>query len=102
ASLTPSGAVRFCEIATERGCAVQCQTRFGIVRGLLPSDRNDNLTQELRDAARKKGGSFVLIGDNHSIDPFDYDPLMLTYMRKIKAKLDPDNILSPGKLFPTN
>ncbi|QDU80859.1 putative FAD-linked oxidoreductase [Polystyrenella longa] len=104
ANVKPSAIVSFCERAAELGCALQCHTRFGIVRGLLPAAISIRETVSvLRQQAESSTGSLIVIADGlkrgDEPDPFAFDPLLLEYMRKIKKKLDPQQILSPGKLF---
>ncbi|MCA9039945.1 MAG: FAD-binding oxidoreductase [Planctomycetaceae bacterium] len=104
ASLKPSAIEKFVKTARTQGCVMQSLVQFGIVRGLLP-DMNTaaQVIGSLREELKKFNGSLVVIQSgpqwDSTIDPFDYDSLMLTYMRKIKEKLDPRNILAPGKLF---
>ncbi|MEZ6045063.1 MAG: FAD-binding oxidoreductase [Planctomycetaceae bacterium] len=100
ASLKPGDVPRFCKHASSADCPTKAHTRSGFIRGFCA---DWNSASNLQKFAQEGSGSLVVLSsqspETEDEKPFDFDPLLLTYMRKIKEKLDPGNILSPGKLF---
>lgn len=107
ASLLPSGTIEFLHRAGQLSVTALAHAGNGIVVGRLPDEaagieQAGEVLSSLRAAARAHQGNVVVLHcDNNwkshlSVfgDPSPSWPLM----QKIKAELDPHNLLSPGRL----
>lgn len=108
ANLLPSRTMDFIDSATQLGIAVQAHAGSGIVVGHLPDEaatleRAEPVIHELRSLARAARGNLILL----NCDEAWKRPLLAfgdpepgwELMRRIKAGLDPDNLLNPGRMF---
>lgn len=107
-NLLPSRLTAFVEQATALGAAIQAHAASGIVHGHLPErvatlEQAQTALTTLRQAARTAGGNLVVTG----CDPAWKTTLPLWgdeepgwgWMRSLKQKLDPDNLLNPGRFL---
>jgi glycolate oxidase FAD binding subunit len=108
AGVLPSGVVAFVRKATSDGLSVIAHAADGIVLGQLPDDaatlkQAEAIVLPLREMAQKGRGYLFLVhcedewkrqltltNESHSSFPL---------MQKIKQQLDPENLLSPGRLI---
>lgn len=108
ASLPPSRTVEFLAAATESGVAAQAHAGNGIVIGHLPdrctaADEAARLIDPLRALARRHGGALVLLNCEQAwkapLSVFGPDRPESGLMRRVKACLDPHDVLNPGRLW---
>lgn len=108
ASLPPSRTVQFLAAATESGVAAQAHAGNGIVIGHLPdrctaADEAARLIDPLRALARRHGGALVLLNCEQAwkapLSVFGPDRPESGLMRRVKACLDPHDVLNPGRLW---
>jgi len=105
ANLLPSKAMQFAEWATQSGIAVQVHAGNGIVIGHLP----DNVTsapqiegriESLRSFARQRRGNLVILNCDsqwkRDLPLFGEPEPGWPLMERVKATLDPQNLLNPG------
>ena len=108
ANLLPSHTVEFVDAAEKAGCTLQAHAGSGIVIGHLPDtvttiDSAAEMLARLRGSARASRGNLIVVhcdeGWKTSLpllgDPEPGWPLM----RKLKQKLDPQNLLNPHQVL---
>lgn len=108
ANLLPSRLIAFVEQANSLGAAVQAHAASGIVHGHLPEriatlDQASAAITALRQAARASGGNLVISGCDpawkNSLPLFGDEEPGWGWMRALKRKLDPDDLLNPGRFL---
>ena len=107
ANLLPSATLRFIEVATSHGVTAKAHAGNGIVIGHL-SDEVATLKQatqcldSLRQLARQGQGDLVVLQCDldwkRELSVFGDSRSDSQLMTRLKAELDPDNLLSPGRL----
>ena len=102
--LPPSGCKSFLELADSNDVALSAHAGDGVVTGVLPTDASPALVRELREKAHGLGGRLTVeVGPaewKQELPVFDRSESTLRLMREIKTKLDPHDVLNPGRLFP--
>jgi glycolate oxidase FAD binding subunit len=107
ASVLPSRVTAFMEEATKRGVSAQAHAANGIVIGHLPDQcvtaaAARELIAPLRRVAEGGGGSLVVWNCDDAWKPtlnvFGAAQPARRWMREVKAALDPQSLLSPGRL----
>lgn len=108
ATLRPSGVIEFVQRADDLGVAVQAHAGNGLVNGHLSDtvtsyDRACEQIDQLRAlAVSHRGHLTVLHADaewKRRLDLFGTWPPSVAQMRALKQKLDPQNLLNPGRFF---
>ncbi len=108
ANLPPSKTVEFIDRATEAGFRVQSHAANGIVIGHAPKDLQtieaaEKRTIPLRQLAELHQGSLILLRCSADwktqLDVFGTRSSSWGLMQNLKQSLDPDDLLSRGRLF---
>ena len=107
ANLLPSQCIDFANRATQQGVAVQVHAGNGIVIGQLPDEaatieRAISILKDLRRHAKSARGNLQILHCDPEWTgqmPMNGDPEPSSnLMRRLKQKLDPQNLLNPGQL----
>jgi glycolate oxidase FAD binding subunit len=107
ASVLPSGTIEFLHRADQLGVTALAHAGNGIVVGRLPDEAAEieqagEVLSSLRAAAHAHQGNVVVLHCDNSwksrLSVFGDPPPSWPLMQKIKAELDPHNLLSPGRL----
>jgi len=108
AHLLPSRIIEFAERATQLGVAVQVHAGSGLVTGHLPDDaatveKADEILGPLRRLAREGKGNLVVLNCEHAwkgrLPLFGEPEPSWPLMQRVKAALDPRDLLNPGRGF---
>eukprot|EP00913_Durusdinium_trenchii_P019522 g18352.t1 len=106
ASVPPSVTTDFLSQAEQAGVTAVAHAGNGIVIGHLPDDastveRCADIIKPLRDVACAQGGSLVIVNCDDAwkstLSVFGDDGSSTRLMRELKAALDPDGLLNPGR-----
>jgi glycolate oxidase FAD binding subunit len=109
AGVPPSEAMALLASATETDVAVQCHAGNGILIGHLPDrcstvEAAAEVVDSLRQRAVDAGGSLVVLACDEEwktrLSLFGKRGNAAALDRRVKAALDPENLLSPGRLGP--
>ncbi|WP_166830326.1 FAD-binding oxidoreductase [Thalassoroseus pseudoceratinae] len=102
-TLPPSKCLNFLEVADAMDVALSAHAGDGVVIGVLPNDSAPSLVQQLREKAHELGGRLTVelcpSEWKKELSVFDQSESTLRLMREIKSKLDPYDVLNPGRLF---
>jgi glycolate dehydrogenase FAD-binding subunit len=107
ASLRPSQTIAFLQQAERAGVTLHSHAGNGIVTGLLPEDvagidEAVRLLSPLMESVQKVRGGFTILHCEESWKarlPVFGDVPGRRLMQRVKAELDPQGLLNPGRLF---
>jgi len=108
ASLRPSRTIEFIQQATEQGVSVTAHAGDGVVIGQLPDeiaslDAMRNIIRPLRDFATEADGNLVILDCESAwkkeLKVFGEEKKTWPLMKEVKRRLDPNNILNPGRFL---
>lgn len=108
ANILPSKVTAFMSEAIAMGIAVQSHAGNGIVHGHLPdsvstADQAAAMILPLRQSAAGFGGNLMVThcdpGWKNELKLFGHDESATGWMRSLKRKLDPDDLLCPGRFL---